>query len=72
MNRDYHGRFSKNKSIQFDIPAFSVILKYTILFVVLSPWIYTIIYKFDLVSIIETSFDLIFGPKQCQTKKEAY
>ena len=72
MNRDSHGRFSKNRSIQFDLPTLSAILKYAFLILIFSPWLYTIIYKFDLISILETSFDLMFGPKECQTKKEPY
>ena len=72
MNRDNHGRFSKNKSISFDLPPVSAILKYAFLIVLISPLFYTIVYKFDLITLIEKGFELVLGPKECQTKKEPY
>lgn len=72
MNRDSHGRFSKNRSIQFDLPTLSAIFKYAFLVIIFSPWIYTIIYKFEIIGLIAETFDIIFGPKECQTKKDPY
>ena len=66
------GDFQKIKKYHLICHLCLQILKYAFLIVLIPPWFYTIVYKFDLITLIETGFELIFGPKECQTKKEPY
>ncbi len=65
MLRDKNGRFSKNQKVEIDIPSISVMLKYFIILFILAPWVYLILYKFDIKEIIENGFSKLFGPIDC-------
>lgn len=72
--RDKNGRYTKRPNIEIYIPSFYCIIKYLILFFILSPWLYTLM-KFDILSVIENGFDSIFGPKvinECRKESPPY
>lgn len=60
-----NGRFTKSPTIEFDFPTPNAILKYLTLLIVLLPWIYLTIFKFDAVSIFENAFEKLFGSNNC-------
>ena len=70
MKRDKNGRFQKKSSIEFVFPSLATLIKYLILILVLTPWIY-LIFKFDglyfLGIILSTMFGPIEGNKQTYT-----
>ena len=49
MKRDGQGRFRKKQIIEINIPALSTLLKYSVLILLLSPWLYLLI-KFGVLS----------------------
>lgn len=65
MNRGKNGRFIKNPNIKFDLPTPYGIFKFSLLLVIFLPWIYLTVFKFDIFSALEKTFDLLFGPTQC-------
>ena len=67
MKRDGQGRFRKKQIIEINIPALSAIFKYSVLILLLSPWVYLLI-KFDILAILESWMTLLFGNK-CTEKK---
>ena len=67
MKRDGQGRFRKKQIIEINIPALSTLLKYSVLILLLSPWLYLLI-KFDVLSILESGMSMLFG-NQCTEKK---
>ena len=69
MLRDKNGRFAKNTKVEIDIPSLTGILKYLIICFILGPWIYLIIYKFDIKEVIENGFSRLFGPVECTCQK---
>ena len=74
--RGKNGRFTKNPTVEIDIPTPNAILKYIILFIVFLPWIYLSIFKFDAIANLENVFAKLFGPKECicptQSQKSEY
>ena len=67
MKRDRQGRFRKKQIIEINIPALSTLLKYSVLIVLLSPWLYLLL-KFDVLSILESGMSMLFG-SQCTEKR---
>lgn len=63
--RGKNGRFTKNPKIEFDFPTPYAMLKYLALFFVFLPWIYLMIFKFDIFAIFEQFFVKLFGPNNC-------
>lgn len=61
MKRDKNGRFQKKSTIEFVVPSLSNIIKYLILFFVLTPWIY-LIFKFDGLYFLGMMLATMFGP----------
>ena len=68
MKRDIHGRFSKNNTIEFSLPSFSIIVKYFLLLIMLLPWIHLFIYIINIGKLIEELLLTLFGPDSCETK----
>ncbi|KWW26393.1 MAG: hypothetical protein AUK63_2646 [bacterium P3] len=62
--RDKNGRYiKKQQNIIIDMPSISSLIKYSIIIFIFAPWIYILVYKFDLFSIIEEVLSYLFGPK---------
>ena len=65
MLQGKNGRFVKTNNIEFNLPTPYSIIKYSILLFVLLPWIYLTIFKFNIISVLENSFETLFGPHEC-------
>ena len=68
MNREKNGRFAKKNSLEISLPSFSSLMKYSILFIILCPWLYLLI-KFDAKNILEYGLSALFGPGECECPK---
>ena len=70
--RGKNGRFIKNPTIEFAFPTPYAIIKYFTLFFVFLPWIYLMIFKFDIITIFENAFVRLFGPYNfsCKTPSQ--
>ena len=67
MKRDGQGRFRKKQIIEINIPALSTLLKYSVLILLLSTWLYLLI-KFDVLLKLESGMSMLFE-SQCTEKK---
>jgi len=63
MQREKNGRF-KRKKIEIELPSLSFLIKYSILIAVLLPWIYFLLFKFDILASIQNGLIILFGPIQ--------
>ena len=75
--RGKSGRFISQKSLEIQIPSFSLLLKYVSLFFIILPWIYIMVYKYEIGSIFEEKLSIIFGPSSfdcppCKCDKNPY
>lgn len=62
MKRDKNGRFQKKSHIEIDIPSLISIIKYSLIILIFSPWIYMIFYKFDGIGFLKLILTSMFGP----------
>ena len=62
--RDNKSRYTKKKqNIIIDIPSLSSLIKYSIIIFIFASWIYTLIFEFNMISILEEFLSYLFGPK---------
>ena len=66
--------FMKNTNIEITLPTPYSILKYSILLIVLLPWVYLSFFKYDIISIFQNAFDSLFDFNQftCPNPKNEY
>ena len=69
MHREKNGRFKKNPKLEIEFPSIKSMIKYLFIFIVLLPWIYLMVFKFDLMEFIEEYLSSIFGSKECECPK---
>ena len=74
MSKGKNGRFVKTNNIEFNLPTPYSIIKYSILLFVFFPWIYLTIYKFNIISFFENSFETLFAPHEytCPNQQKEY
>ena len=65
MKRAKNGRFMKESNIEIALPAPYSLFKYSILFIVLLPWVYLSLFKFDIISIFQDSSESLFNSNRC-------
>lgn len=69
MQREKNGRFKKNPKLEIEFPSVKSIIKYLFIFIVLLPWVYLMIFKYDIMQFIEENLSFIFGSKECECPK---
>ena len=69
MQREKNGRFKKNPKLEIEFPSVKSLIKYLFIFIVLLPLIYLMVFRYDIMQIIEENLSLIFGSKECVCPK---
>ena len=69
MQREKNGRFKKNPKLEIEFPSVKSLIKYLFIFIVLLPWIYLMVFRYDIMQIFEENLSLIFGSKECVCPK---
>ena len=60
MKRDKNGRFKKNPKFEIEFPPPKSIVKYIFILIILFPWIYLMIFKYDIVHMLEIGLSKLF------------
>ena len=70
MKRDKNGRFKKNPKFEIEFPPPKSIIKYIFILIILLPWIYLMIFKYDIVHMLEIGLSKLFDleMQECQQK----
>ena len=69
MQREKNGRFKKNPKLEIEFPSVKSLIKYLFIFIVLLPLIYLMVFRYDIMQIIEENLSLIFGSEECVCPK---
>ena len=69
MNREKNGRFKKNTKFEIEVPSPISMIKYLFMLIVFLPWIYLMVFKYDIMQFIEDKLSSIFGEKECECPK---
>ena len=70
MKRDKNGRFKKNPKLEIEFPSPKSIFKYLFILIILLPWIYLMIFKYDITHLLEIDLSKLFDleMQECQQK----
>lgn len=71
--RDKKGRFSKVDKLEIQVPSLFLLFKYSIVFLVLLPWIYILAFRFEILKTVEDLMEYLFSlPKEGENRKTPY
>ena len=70
MKRDKNGRFQKSPKFEIEFPSPKSIIKNLFILIILLPWIYLMIFKYDVVHMLEIGLSKLFDLElqECQQK----
>ena len=70
MKREKNGRFKKNPKFEIEFPSPKSIIKYLFILIIFLPWIYLMIFKYDIAHMLEIGLSKLFDleMQECQQK----